>query len=290
MKKTIISLLALTACISANAQTMKIYKGTTLVAEYPADQADNIIFSQENSEQPTTKKYILEKYIEEDKDGAISTSYFTTDDQGSTIAVINKATYGSLRVYAYRDNQIQSTSYDHTIVLYTLNDKNLIVKAETYNSKEELAHTDIYEYDSKGRIISEKDGDGNLTATYIWNDDDDLIRCEMPGSTPDIMTITDITPSELSVNHSHTINHITGIDEALFMNDYFGMASKHLPAHKETATQGTPLGLSITNDYTYTITNGRLMGMETHTITDTQPYGFKSENNSKFTFVWKEIK
>ena len=34
MKKTIISLLALTACISANAQTMKIYKGTTLVAEY----------------------------------------------------------------------------------------------------------------------------------------------------------------------------------------------------------------------------------------------------------------
>ena len=66
MKKTIISLLALTACISANAQTMKIYKGTTLVAEYPADQADNIVFSQENSEQPTTKKYILEKYIEED--------------------------------------------------------------------------------------------------------------------------------------------------------------------------------------------------------------------------------
>ena len=59
MKKTIISLLALTACISVNAQTKKIYKGTTLVAEYPADQADNIVFSQENSEHPTEKKYIL---------------------------------------------------------------------------------------------------------------------------------------------------------------------------------------------------------------------------------------
>ena len=80
------------------------------------------------------------------------------------------------------------------------------------------------------------------------------------------------------------------MDEALFMNGFFGIASKHLPAHKETTTQGSPLSLSNTTDYTYTITNGRLMGMETHTITDTQPYGFKSENNSKFTFVWKEIK
>jgi len=46
MKKTIISLLALTVYISVNAQTMKIYKDTTLVAEYPADQADSIVFSQ----------------------------------------------------------------------------------------------------------------------------------------------------------------------------------------------------------------------------------------------------
>ena len=62
MKKTIISLLALTACISANAQTMKIYKGTTLVAEYPADQADNIILPREqrtanNEEVHTGKVY-----------------------------------------------------------------------------------------------------------------------------------------------------------------------------------------------------------------------------------------
>lgn len=112
----------------------------------------------------------------------------------------------------------------------------------------------------------------------------------MPGNSPGVMTITDITPSELSVDHNHTINSITGMDEALFMNGFFGIASKHLPAHKETTTQGSPLSLSNTTDYTYTITNGRLMGMETHTITDTQPYGLKSENNTKCTFVWKEIK
>ena len=290
MKKTIISLLALTAFTSVNAQTLKIYKGTTLVAEYPADQADSIVFSKENSEQPTEKKYILDKYIREDEDGTITTSYFTTDEQGSTIAIVNKSTYSSLRVYAYRDNQIQSTSYDHTHILYTLNDKNLIVKAETYNSKEELTYTDIYEYDSKGRIISAKDGNGNTSVIYTWNDDDDLIRCEMPGNSPGVMTITDITPSELSVDHNHTINSITGMDEALFMNGYFGMASKHLPAHKETVTQGSPLGLTNTTDYTYTITNGRLMGMETHSITDAPTLGVKSENNSKFTFVWKEVK
>ena len=290
MKKTIISLLALIACTSVNAQTMKIYKGTTLVAEYPADQADNIVFSQENSEQPTEKKYILEKYIEEDKDGAISTSYFTTDDQGSTIAVINKAAYSSLRIYDYRDNQIQRTSYDHTYVVYTLNDQNLIVKAETYNSKEELVHTGNYEYDSKGRIISEKDVNGNPTAIYTWNDDDDMIKCEMPGNSGAIV-ITEITPSEQSVNHNHTIYNMTGsIDESLFMNGYFGIASKHLPAHKETTTQGSPLSMSNTTDYTYTITNGRLMGMETHSITETQPYNIKTENNTKCTFVWKEIK
>lgn len=112
----------------------------------------------------------------------------------------------------------------------------------------------------------------------------------MPGNSPGVMTITDITPSELSVDHNHTINSITGMDEALFMNGFFGIASKHLPAHKETTTQGSPLSLSNTTDYTYTITNGRLMGMETHSITETQPYNIKTENNSKCTFVWKEIK
>ena len=39
--------------MSVNAQNLKIYKGNSLVAEYSAEQADNVVFSKENGEQPT---------------------------------------------------------------------------------------------------------------------------------------------------------------------------------------------------------------------------------------------
>lgn len=88
MKKTIISLLALIACISVNALTMKIYKGTTLVAEYPADQADNIVFSKDNGEQSATKELVLEKYITESAEGNKSCTYYnTTTKEGEIVSV-----------------------------------------------------------------------------------------------------------------------------------------------------------------------------------------------------------
>lgn len=49
MKKIIISLFALIVCISINAQTVKLYKGKLLVAEYPADQVDNIEFAKNST-------------------------------------------------------------------------------------------------------------------------------------------------------------------------------------------------------------------------------------------------
>lgn len=49
MKKIIISLFALIVCISINAQTVKLYKGKLLVAEYPADQVDNIEFAKKST-------------------------------------------------------------------------------------------------------------------------------------------------------------------------------------------------------------------------------------------------
>jgi len=45
MKKIIISLFAFIVCMSINAQTVKLYKGKLLVAEYPADQVDNVEFA-----------------------------------------------------------------------------------------------------------------------------------------------------------------------------------------------------------------------------------------------------
>lgn len=49
MKKIIISLFAFIVCMSINAQTVKLYKGKLLVAEYAADQVDNIEFAKTSS-------------------------------------------------------------------------------------------------------------------------------------------------------------------------------------------------------------------------------------------------
>lgn len=44
MKKILFSLVALVASMSMNAQVMKVMKGNTVVAEYLAEQADNVVF------------------------------------------------------------------------------------------------------------------------------------------------------------------------------------------------------------------------------------------------------
>ena len=44
MKKILFSLVALVCSMSMNAQVMKVMKGNTVVAEYPAEQADNVVF------------------------------------------------------------------------------------------------------------------------------------------------------------------------------------------------------------------------------------------------------
>lgn len=46
MKKILFSLVALVAAMSMNAQVMKVMKGNTVVAEYPTEQADNVVFEE----------------------------------------------------------------------------------------------------------------------------------------------------------------------------------------------------------------------------------------------------
>jgi hypothetical protein len=141
MKKTIISLLALIACISVNALTMKIYKGTTLVAEYPADQADNIVFSKDNGEQSATKKLVLEKYITESAEGNKSCTYYnTTPKEGEIVSVakIENKKNNVINIFTYKDNTINSYSFlADEYHRYTLNNQNLVIKRRSLSEKME---------------------------------------------------------------------------------------------------------------------------------------------------------
>ena len=58
MKETIFTLLAFIVCININAQTVKLYKGTTLVAEYNADQVDNVEFIETDTQESDSHEYV----------------------------------------------------------------------------------------------------------------------------------------------------------------------------------------------------------------------------------------
>ena len=290
MKKTIISLLVLIACTSVNAQTMKIYKGNTIVAEYPADQADSIVFSKENGEQPKAKKLVLDKYTSDLSTDDLHTVYYPSDDKGSIVAIIDKGTlYSSLKVYAYKDNLIQEESFDHFKTLYTLNDKGLIIKAEPTNADGKKGLTKTFEYDSEGRLISSTTEEENTITTFTWNDDGDMVKSESV-SDNGATTVATTIPSELSVDHEHFIDTFGSIvNSDLFMKGYYGKAPKHLPAHYEYSAKSGALTMMISEDYTYTITNGRLMEVEDKITTEVQILSHKNEKTNKMKFFWKEI-
>ena len=52
---------------------------------------------------------------------------------------------------------------------------------------------------------------------------------------------------------------------------------------------GTPIGLKMTDEYSYTITNGRITGIENHSISEISILGYKSESTTTYTYVWKEL-
>ena len=120
-----------------------------------------------------------------------------------------------------------------------------------------------------------------------WNDDDDLVKIET-GKVGGDMETEIITPSELSVDHPQPLPFLTSLDNALFMQGYYGKASKHLIA-STVLDSGTPIGLKMTDEYSYTITNGRIMGIENHSISEITILGYKSESTTTYTYVWKEL-
>lgn len=132
--------------------------------------------------------------------------------------------------YFFSNHQITRLIADGLKTEYTLNDQNLIIKSEVYND-DKLISTTIYEYDSKGRLISKSEDYDNSNTLLTWNDDDDLVKIET----------------------------------------------------------GKVGGDMMTDEYSYTITNGRITGIENHSISEISILGYKSESTTTYTYVWKEL-
>lgn len=297
MKKTIISLLALIACMSVNAQNLKIYKGTALVAEYTADQADNVVFSKKSgdSEQPAAKKYVLDKCITDNGDDNLTTAYYTINEKGSIIATIEIGTLAGnpsngLDLYTYGDQMIRREAYDRSYTVFTLNDQNLITKTMNYKADGTEMGCSTFEYDSQGRLISIIDDGGISTTALTWNDDGDLVKLVESNTNGNIIT-TEIIPSEQSAEYGNIIkDFFAASDKILFMNGYYGKQSKHLPAHIGISTQSnSPASLTISNDYKYTISNGYITGFELKYITEMPSYHIKKESTKIYKLFWKEV-
>lgn len=58
MKKILFSLIAALCSMSINAQVMEIMKGGKVVATYTADQADQVVFKESKTPEPTTHEYV----------------------------------------------------------------------------------------------------------------------------------------------------------------------------------------------------------------------------------------
>ena len=289
MKKTIVSLFAIIACVSVNAQNLKIYKGNSLVAEYSAEQADNVVFSKENGEQPAAKRIVMDKCIGESDGEETSYTYYATSGDGTLVTVTSLGQFSTIAAYAYNDHQIQKLAFDDDKCIYTLNDQNLITKNEIITQAGKTSTTK-YEYDSKGRLISVEGVESNTLTTYTWNDDDDVVKYVSGPTDGDPSSTTIITPSDQSIDHEFTLNNFTSADNNLFMKGYFGKSPKHLPAHVETNAEGGPYTLSLITDYKYTITNGRLVEMDKHTETKSSFELLNSEDSTKYKFFWRELK
>ena len=126
------------------------------MAEYSADQADNVVFSKENGEQPTEKEIVLDKYYTAIDDGSATATYYTRNDQGAIVSVFDQKQLYAMTGYSFSDHQITRLIADGLKTEYTLNDQNLIIKSEVYND-DKLISTTTYEYDSKGRLISKSE-------------------------------------------------------------------------------------------------------------------------------------
>ena len=289
MKKTIISLLSLIACISVDAQTIKIYKGTTLVAEYTADQADNVVFSKDNSEQSTTKKYVLESLQDVPENGSQSTSNYTYDEQGRLIShIVSKDNKDDTYTYTYSEQQIIMERVGTLSKnIYTLNDKGLIVKEEFYTINGDLARCGTYEYDEEGKLASTSI-DGKAHYIYRWQDGD-MVKLEQATPKENVVAYTEFTPSELTADYGQRVTYETNMNENLFMKGYYGKLSKHLPAKELMMNISGAITSALENNYTYTITDGCITGVEANSSLTSTPLNIKKETTNNYTFVWKEI-
>lgn len=167
---------------------------------------------------------------------------------------------------------------------YTLNDQNLVIKAEFVRKDGTIDGYYTFEYDSKGRLIDRKNEEGKSVEAFTWNDDDDVVEVV----TGEGAYKTIITPSDQSIDHAFFLSPFGVSYEELFMQGYLGKAPKHLPA-KESMSMDVPVSIKTDTDYKYTIVNGRLMGMEVHQVNETPLPLLNTDETKKYTFFWKEV-